>query len=121
MLCFSCSRTQWGTAADALDSPGCCCLVLLIACANVANLLQAKAADGSAEIAIRNSLALPSQAVPADVDRKRGAFSGWGVLGLLLAYLTFQGLLSLAPPNLPRLNQVALDWRRWCYISLFRS
>jgi predicted permease len=38
------------------------------------------------------------------------SFTG-ALLGLLFAYAAFHGLLSLAPANLPRLNQVGLDWR----------
>jgi predicted permease len=86
--------------------------VLLIACANVANLLLAKAAGRQREIAIRNSLGAARSRLFRQMLTESMLLSlAGGVLGLLLAYATFRGLLSLAPPNLPRLNQVALDWR----------
>jgi len=85
--------------------------VLLIACANVTNLLLAKAARRRHEIAMRVSLG----ARPADLIRQMLAESillsstGAG-LGLLLAYDSIGALVSLAPANFPRLNEAALNW-----------
>jgi predicted permease len=86
--------------------------VLLIACANVANLLLAKAAARHREIAIRNSLGAGRARLLRQMLTESLLLSiSGGAVGLLLAYTAFHGLLSLAPANLPRLNQVALDWR----------
>ncbi len=84
--------------------------VLLIACANVANLLLAKAAGRQREIAIRTSLGATSARILSQMltESVLLAVAG-GLVGLLLAYGAFRGLLTLAPTNLPRLTEVGLN------------
>ncbi|HTS49891.1 MAG TPA: ABC transporter permease [Bryobacteraceae bacterium] len=91
---------------------GAVAFVLLIACANVANLLLARAAGRQREIAIRTSLGADRKRIFVQMLTESLVLSiAGGVAGLLLAYGTLRGLVGLAPANLPRLNDVALDWR----------
>jgi putative ABC transport system permease protein len=84
--------------------------LLLIACANVTNLLFAKGADAHREFAIRIALG----ASRGDVARLilvqscMLALAG-GALGLLCTYATFDGLMALVPRELPRSSDISLD------------
>lgn len=84
--------------------------VLLIACANVANLSLVRAESRQHEMAIRTSLGGGWWAVSRLYLSESIvlAFLG-GTAGMLLAWIGIPALLSLAPPELPRLNEVTLD------------
>ena len=85
-------------------------LVLLVACANVANLFLVRAEARQQELAIRLALGAEARRVAWQLmsESLLVAMIG-GVLGIALAYGGIQLLVYLQPAQLPRLNEITLD------------
>lgn len=85
-------------------------LVLLVACANVANLFLVRAEARQQELAVRLALGAEAKQVAWQLmsESLLVALVG-GVLGTALAYGGIQLLLYLRPAQLPRLNEIGLD------------
>jgi len=85
-------------------------LVLLVACANVANLFLVRAEARQQELAIRLALGADARQIAWQLisESLLVALIG-GVLGIALAYGGIQLLVALQPTQLPRLNEITLD------------
>jgi predicted permease len=87
-------------------------LVLLIACANAANLLLARAAGRTHEMGIRAALgARRGRLIRQVLTEALLLACAGGALGILIAYAAIRLLLRLNPGNIPRLNETSLDLR----------
>jgi predicted permease len=90
---------------------GAVALILLIACANVANLMLARAAGREREMAVRGALGASSGRLLQQLLSESvlvGALAG--IAGLMAAAASLRGLVALLPADTPRLQEISLHW-----------
>jgi predicted permease len=86
--------------------------VLLMASVNVANLLLARSIAREKELATRAALGAARSRIARQLLTESVLFAiAGGVVGMFVMWLTMRGLVALAPGDLPRMNEVAIDWR----------
>ncbi len=86
--------------------------VLLIACANIANLLLVRASGRSREIAVRAAIGSGrGRIISQMLVESLVLATGGAVLGVLLAWQGIRLITALSPGNLPRLDAVSIDGR----------
>src|SRR5678810_270751 len=91
---------------------GAVAFLLLIACANVANLLLARSAARQKEIAIRAAMGASRTRVLRQMLTESVLLSAiGGIAGLVLSMWLTQLLMSMLPEGAPRLEQIGIDYR----------
>jgi putative ABC transport system permease protein len=117
------TNTAWGIIVESLHETltgdirpalvlllGAVAFLLLIACANVANLLLSRASSRQREISIRAALGASRGRVVRQLLTENVILSlAGGVLGLLFAFWGMSALLALSPGNIPRLETIGID------------
>ena len=92
--------------------------VLLIACANIANLLLVRASERGREIAVRAAVGSGRGRIVAQLLTESLVLALAGaVLGVLLAWQGIGVIRALSPANLPRIGSVAIDARALAFAA----
>lgn len=85
-------------------------LVLLIACANVANLLLVRIEGRRQELAVRSALGATPYRIAGDLFLESITLGILGsAVGLGLAFIALRVLVAIAPDGLPRINEIGID------------
>jgi predicted permease len=87
-------------------------LVLLIACANAANLLLVRVEGRRHELSVRAALGAGRRQIVGDLLLESMMLGLVGsAIGLGIAYAVLRILVAMAPTGLPRLHEIGIDWR----------
>ena len=86
--------------------------VLIMASVNVANLLLARSIAREKELATRVALGAGRSRIARQLLTESVLFAAaGGAVGMIVMWWTMQGLIALAPADIPRMNEVSIDWR----------
>ena len=86
--------------------------VLLMASVNVANLLLARSIAREKELATRAALGAARSRIARQLLTESVLFAlAGGLVGLFVMWGTLKGLIALAPADIPRIQEVSVDWR----------
>ena len=86
--------------------------VLVMASVNVANLLLARSIAREKELATRAALGAGRARIARQLLTESGLFAlAGGLVGMIVMWWTVGGLIALAPADLPRMNEVSVNWQ----------
>ncbi len=93
--------------------------ILLIACVNVANLLLVRGESRRKEFAIRTALGASGSRVVRQMLTESMLYAVFGAaLGMAVAWIGVRGLVLYAPPDLPRIGDIGVDYRVIAFTAL---
>jgi predicted permease len=95
-------------------------LLLLLSCANVANIFLAHGLTRTSELAVRSALGATRRRLAVQLYLESlltAAFAG--ILGGAIGAAGLRAFAAAAPAGIPRLHEVTLDWRAFAFIAAF--